>query len=74
MTAFTKSSFELFDKFANAFDVKPAPYSDDVIDDFMEIFATIDEYERVKAVVVAAEIQKQDKVSIDKLAEAANRK
>lgn len=68
--SFTENIIELFRIFSEAFKRKMTIFSNDIVNSFKEIFDTVDEYEKVKAFLMFAEMKGQDTVEISKIAES----
>jgi len=69
ISLFTEKAIELYHLFFEEFKKEKTNFSNDVINSFKEIFDEIDEYDKVKAFLMAAEIEGKDSIEISKLAE-----
>ncbi len=68
--SFTENIIELFRIFSEEFKRERTKFSNDVVNSFKEIFDTVDEYEKVKAFLMVAEMNGQDTVEISKIDES----
>jgi hypothetical protein len=74
ISSLTENIIKLFHTFSKEFKGNRSNFSNDVVNSFKEIFDTINEYEKVKAFLMAAQIKGQDTVKISRLAKSIKKK
>jgi hypothetical protein len=74
ISSLTENIIKLFNTFSKEFKGKRSNFSNDVVNSFKEIFDIINEYEKVKAFLMVAQIKGQDTVKISRLAKSIKKK
>ncbi len=69
LRSFTDETISLLNHFFDEFKKEKSEFSKDVISSFSEIFETIDEYEKVKAVLFTTQLKGNKSVEISKIVE-----
>ncbi|MFD1316447.1 hypothetical protein [Namhaeicola litoreus] len=69
---FSKKSVELFTLFCNEFKREQTEFNPEITESFSQIFKTIDEYEKVKALLIARLIQGNETIAISEIQDIVN--